>query len=248
MRIECDSSEVHSLFLLPDSHDEYFNSLCKSEQKNRKYELRRLKKEHDIKVDMISGPVDALLREFDNFATLHAAQWRAEGRSGHFASWPHGLAYNRALVKALGPQDRVRFVRIIADGITVSCQYVFAFAGRWYWELPARLAGPRWDRFGLGPGGIVTMIGEAIREGVHWIQGGLGHYDYKLRLGASECPAMRLRIYPLRRASLLRKGVFQGIRWALRFCCYKIWYRRVVPRLPARFRRPQSAFWHRWDF
>jgi CelD/BcsL family acetyltransferase involved in cellulose biosynthesis len=248
VRIECDSSEVHSLFVLPDSHDQYFNSLCKREQKNRKYELRRLKKEHDINVDVISGPVDALLREFDNFATLHAAQWRTEGRSGHFGSWPRGLAYNRALVETLGPLDRLRFVRITADGITLSCQYIFTFSGRWYWELPARLADPRWDRFGLGPNGIVTMIGEAIREGVHWIQGGLGHYDYKLRLGASECPAIRVRVYPSRVVSRLRKGLFQSIHWALCLFYYRIWYSRVMPRLPAQFRRSQGAFWHRWDF
>src|SRR5262249_55629148 len=248
VRIECDSSTVHTLFLLPDAHDEYLQSLCKKEQKKRRYYLRTLKKEYDVKVHLISRPLEALLQEFDDFAALHAAQWRAEGRSGHFGSWPRGLAYNRALVKALGPLDRVRFVRTTADGITVSCQYVFAFEGRWYWELPARLADPRWDRFSLGPSGIVTMINEAIQEGVHWIQGGLEHYDYKLRLGASEYPAFTLRVYPSRLASRLRKGVFQCIRWILLLCYHKIWYRRVMPRLPAPFRRPKWTLWLRWDF
>ncbi len=248
VRIECDSSEVHTLFLLPESHEEYLKSLSRKEQKNRRYQLRTLKKEHDVKVDVISGPVETLLREFDDFAVLHAAQWRTEGRFGHFGSWPRGLDYNRALVKALGPLDRIQFVRITADGITVSCQYVFTFAGRWYWELPARLPDTRWDRFSLGPSGIVTMISEGIREGVHWIQGGLGHYDYKLRLGASEYPAFRLRVYSSRPSARLRKGVFESIRWALCLCYYKIWYRRVMPRLPAPFRRSQWTLWLRWDF
>jgi hypothetical protein len=126
-----------------------------------------LSKEHDVSVEVISGPIDALLTEFDRFAPLHARQWRAEGKSGHFGAWPDGLAYNRALVQALGPLDRVRFIRITADGTTVSSQYIFAFAERWYWELPARLPDPEWDRFSLGPSGIVTMIGEAINCGVH---------------------------------------------------------------------------------
>jgi CelD/BcsL family acetyltransferase involved in cellulose biosynthesis len=248
-RIERRNSGAHTLFLLPASHGEYIESLCRNRQKNRRrYELRELKKEHDVKVEVISGPPEALLREFDDFASLHAAQWRTEGRFGHFGSWPRGLAYNRALVKALGPLGRLRFVRITADGVTVACQYVFAFAGRWYWELPARLPGPRWDRFSLGPIGAVTMIGEAIREGVHWIQGGMGHYDYKLRLQASEYPVFRVRAYPSRLAARVRMGVFECVRWTLCLCYHKIWYRRVMFRLPAPFRHSQWTVWLRWDF
>lgn len=247
--VQCASSEVHTLFRLPESQGEYLKSLSKNEQKNRrKYELRALRRMHAVRVEMISGPVESLLEEFDRFAPLHAAQWQAEGRSGHFGAWPDGLAYNRALVQALGALDRVRFLCVVADGITVSSQYIFSFAGHWYWELPARLPGPEWDRFSLGPSGIVTMIGEAITRGVHCIQAGLGHYDYKLRLRAEEHPALTFRIYPSRLASGLRKAFFQCLRCGLLICYHKIWYRRVMPRLPARFRSPQWGLWLRYDF
>jgi hypothetical protein len=249
LRVECDKSEVHTLFRLPDSQEDYLESLSRNEQKNRrKYELRTLRKDHEVKVDVISGPEATLLAAFDEFAPLHARQWHAEGKSGHFGAWPNGLAYNRALVKALGALDRVRFVRITADGVTVSSQYIYSFAGRWYWELPARLPGPEWDRFSLGPSGIVTMIGEAIKAGVRWIQGGLAHYDYKLRLRAEEHPVVTFRIYPWGLASRFRKSVFDCVRTVLRLCYHKVWYRRVMPRLPVRCRRPQWWRWLRWDF
>ena len=249
VRVEVDDRNVHTLFLLPRSHDDYLGSLSRNEQKQRrKYELRTLKKEHEVSVELISGPQGALEAAFDEFAPLHARQWDAEGKSGHFGAWPNGLAYNRALVRALGPLDRVRFVRIKADGATVASQYIYAFAGRWYWELPARVPGPDWDRFSLGPSGIVTMIGEAIASGVHWIQGGLAHYDYKLRLQADEHPVLTYRIYRLNTSSKLRNGVFEALRRLFGLCYHKLWYRRVIPRLPARCRRPQWTLWLRFDY
>ena len=249
VRVDADASEVHTLFRLPASQADYLKSLSKNEQKNRrKYELRTLSKEHEVAIEVVSGPIDALLAEFDQFAPLHARQWHAEGKSGHFGAWPDGLSYNRALVQALGPLGRVRFVRVTADGTTVSSQYVFAFAGRWYWELPARLPGAEWDRFSLGPSGIVTMIGEAIARGVRWIQGGLAHYDYKLRLRAEEHPVVTFRICNAHLASIVRQGIFAACRNALCLSYHKLWYRRVLPRLPARFRRPQSRLWLRFDY
>ena len=249
VRVECDTRAVHSRFLLPTSHSEYLRSLCKNEQKNRrKYELRSLRSAHAVEVSVISGPVKTLLREFDQFVELHGKQWQAEGKPGHFGAWPEGLAYNRALVKALGPLDRVRFVRISADGTTVSSQYVFSFTGRWYWELPARFPGSDWDRFSLGPSGVVTMISEAITRGVRCIEGGLGHYDYKLRLKAEEHAAITFRIYPSRLSSTLRRSIFSSLRGLLRLGYHKVWYRRVMPHLPGCFRHCQWRLWLRWDY
>jgi hypothetical protein len=249
VRVECDTRAVHSRFLLPTSQSEYLSSLCKNEQKNRrKYELRSLRRAHAVEVSVISGPVEKLLREFGDFVELHGQQWQAEGKAGHFGAWPEGVAYNRALVRALGALDRVRFVRISADGITVSSQYIFSFAGRWYWELPARLPGSDWDRFSLGPSGIVTMINEAIVRGVRCIEGGLGHYDYKLRLRAEEHATITFRIYPSRLSSTLRRSIFGCLRGLLRFGYHKMWYRRVMPHLPAYFRQCQWRLWLRWDY
>jgi CelD/BcsL family acetyltransferase involved in cellulose biosynthesis len=248
VRVELDRSDVHTVFRLPESHAVYLDSLNRNEQKQRrKYELRTLKKQHDVTVDVVAGPPAALLDEFDAFAPMHAKQWEIEGKAGHFGSWPRGLPFNRALVEALGSLDRVRFIRITAGGTTVSSQYVFCFAGRWYWELPARLSGSDWDRFSLGPSGIVTMIGEAIARGVCWIQGGIGHYDYKLRLGAVEHAVWRFRVTRPGRGTAIRAWAFERLRDMLRAGYHKVWYRRVQPRLPVRLRRAQWWLWLRWD-
>lgn len=228
---------------------DYLKSLSKNEQKNRrKYELRSLQKEHAVRVDVVGDDDSELCPEFDRFAIQHTRQWQAEGKPGHFAAWPQGMAYNRALVQNLGRLGRVRFVRIWADGQVIANQYIFAFAGRWWWELPSRLVGEKWERFSLGPSGIVTMLGEAIKEGISQVEGGLGHYEYKLRLKADEHPVQLFRLVARRPLTWVRHRLFIALRWLLAMGYHKLWYRRIQPRLPARFRKPQCSFWLRLDF
>lgn len=243
------SSGVYTVFRLPSEMQDYLKSLSKNEQKNRrKYELRTLQKEHAVRVDVI-GDADAdLCSEFDRFAVQHTQQWQAEGKSGHFGAWPDGLAYNRALVQNLGHLGRVRFVRVWADDQVVANQYIFAFAGRWWWELPSRIVGEKWDRFSLGPSGIVTMLGEAIKEGISQVEGGLGHYEYKLRLKAEERPVCLFRVLARRQGTRLRYRLFTALRWLLERAYHKLWYRRLAPHLPACFRAPQWTLWLRFNF
>jgi CelD/BcsL family acetyltransferase involved in cellulose biosynthesis len=239
---------VHSVFHLPEDMEAYYASLSKNERKNRrKYELRLLGKEYDTQVDVIKEPAEATA-EFERFAEQHRRQWLAEGKSGHFGAWPDALAFNRALVEAQAKAGRVRFIRIVANGEVVASQYTFSFGGRYYWELPARAIEPRWDRFSLGPSGIVTMLAQGIAEGVTRIEGGLAHYDYKVRLGAKEYASWTIRAIPPRLAARVRVAVFSFARDVLSVAYHKVWYRRIMPRLPPRFWRHQSRLWLRFDF
>jgi hypothetical protein len=239
---------VHSVFHLPATMDEYFEALSKNERKNRrKYELRVLKKECDTRTEVLSD-ADVVEAEFDRFARQHASQWEAQGRRGHFGDWPKAEAYNRELVRAQSRLGRVRFVRIVADGEVVASQYAFMFHNTCFWELPARAVGERWDRFSLGPTGLVTMIDAAIREGAKRLEGGLAHYDYKLRLNAREQAALTVRLVANRMSSRIRAAAAGVFRLALLYAYQKVWYRRIVPRWPRLSRGPQWMLWLRLDY
>jgi CelD/BcsL family acetyltransferase involved in cellulose biosynthesis len=228
--------------------EHYFASLSKNERKNRrKYELRLLKKEYEAKVEVLSDPAK-VQEEYEQFVRQHTLHWRAQGKPGHFGAWPKATEYNRALVKAQGWLGRLRFVRILANGQVVANQYAFAFGSSYSWELPARAVGPEWERFSLGPTGIVTMIEAAISEGKTRLEGGMAHYDYKVRLGAREYPVKRIRVVRNRCSSRVRAAIFGLIRLGLRYGYHKIWYRRVAPHLPGALKRPQWNFWLRLDF
>lgn len=240
---------VYTWFPLPESLESYLASLGKNEQKNRrKYELRLLQKECEVSVDVLGRALEPLEATFSEFVRLHTTQWQAEGLPGHFSAWPHGLEYNQALVRAQSVHRRVRLLRIRANGQTICAQYAYAWGKRWFWELPARAAGTVWDRFSLGPTGIVTMIGEAIREGVYRIEGGLGHYVYKLRLGAVERPVWVYRFGLASPSHRMRQLGIHSLRRALQWGYHKLWYRRIMPRLPKRWKRSQWNLWLRYDF
>lgn len=238
---------VSSVFNLPKSLDEYFEGMDKSERKKRKYELRLLRRELPVTEDVVSSPA-SVEAEFEDFARLHALQWQGRGKFGHFGSWPKGLEFNRALVRSLAKVGRVRFVRILADNQVVSSQYAFAFGNSYFWELPARIIGPKWQRFSLGAAGFFGLVDAAIKEGKTRVEGGLAHYDYKQKLNATEHATKVVRVVRRQLGSRTRTGLFL----LLRFCClwgyHKIWYARISPRLPAPFRKPIWPFWLRLDF
>jgi hypothetical protein len=239
---------VHAVFHLPADMDEYYGALSKNERKNRrKYDLRLLKKEYDTRVDVVSNAA-LVLQEFDQFAEQHRQQWFAESKTGHFGAWPHAFDFNRALVEAQGKLGRLRFIRILADGQVVANQYTFAFGERYYWELPGRAVGPTWDRFSLGPSGIVTMLAQGIAERMTQVEGGLAHYDYKVRLGAKEYATLTFRIVASGFQSRARFALLSLVRNCVGLVYHKFWYRRIMPRLPSSFWRCQWRLWLRLDF
>jgi hypothetical protein len=245
--VTAEAGGVCSVFALPKTLDQYFESLDKDERKKRKYELRLLRREHPITEDVLSDPA-RIETEFDEFARLHALQWKDKGKLGHFGSWPKALEFNRALVQSQGRLGRVRFVRILADGQVISSQFAFAFGNSVFWELPARVTGPKWQRFSLGPAGFFSLVDHAIKEGKTRVEAGLAHYDYKQKLNAREFPVRTVRLNGRGTGSRIRTQLFRALRTFLLWTYYKIWYARVSPRLPAFLRRPLWSFWLRMDF
>lgn len=238
---------IHSVFHLPATMAQYFDSLTKKERKNRQYSLRLLERECQSKIDLVCDPA-SISEEFERFAEQHRQQWSLEGKAGHFGAWPRGLDYNRALVRAQAERGRLRFIRILANNEVIASQYTFAFGGRYFWELPSRAVDPKWDRFSLGPTGLVTLIDQAIKEGVARVEGGLGHYDYKLRLGAKEYTTLTFRIVSAKPIARVRFALFSILRTCWSYLYHKLWYRRLMPRLPRACWRPQSERWLQMDF
>jgi hypothetical protein len=92
------------------------------------------------------------------------------------------------------------------------------------------------------------MIGEAIKDGVTRIEGGLGHYEYKLRLKAVEHPVWIYRFAAPGLGSMLKRAIANVLQDVLGIGYHKLLYRRIQPCLPAAFRRPQWRLWLRYDY
>lgn len=245
--VSVDQVDVHTWFRLPTTIEGYFEQIGKSESKRRKYELRAMSKDFEVREDVVCDP-GAVEHEFEAFADQHRANWAAQGKPGHFGSWPKGIEYHRSLVRAQAHKGRVRFYRIHADGEVISRQYAYVCGTRAAWELPSRAMGGRWDKLSLGTAGVVRMFEAAIAAGVREVEGGIGHYEYKLRLGAEELPLSTVRIWHPALASAFRRKLWRGIQRGTRLAYQSVWHRRVMPRLPAGLHRPQPLYTLRLDY
>ncbi len=232
---------VHSAFHLPPTFAEFVEGLDKRQKQNYRRDMNLLGRTFKIDTDVVTDEKPSL-DEFEKFQVMHAAQWAAQGKLGHFQDWPRGLDFNRDLAREHARLKRFRFYRLMANGEVVSYQYGFCFGDRLCWRLPARPAGREWDRFGLGRIGLMKMIEDAIAEGIRHIEAGCGHYDYKVQLGAKEYPVGSLLISSTRIVSRLRcRCLALASRW-LHLLYYRIWFGRIAPKLPL----PRRPLWKSW--
>lgn len=230
----------YTTFHLPKTFEEYIQSLDKRQRGNLRRDLNLINKSFKMSQDVIQG--QAAADEFGKFVQMHNQQWEAEGKLGHFKDWPHGEAFNAALVSEQAKQGRLKLLRLIADNQVVSYQLCFAFGKRWYWRLPARLVGPEWDKFALGRIGLINEIEIAIAEGVQEIEAGIGHYEYKVKLGGKEYPLYSIMLVRNTIFCRLRVHIFKQLSRALNYFYYRVWFHRVAPKLPFKRRH----LWKLW--
>jgi CelD/BcsL family acetyltransferase involved in cellulose biosynthesis len=231
----------NTFFTLPATFEAYLKGLDKKQRSNFKRMMEQSAKGRRMSFDVVREPTQ-VAAEFEKFAVDHRAQWVADGKLGHFDDWPHAGEFNRELVKVLGDAGRIRFYRILADDQVISSQFGYVFGRTVYWRLPARVRSAEWDRFSLGTLGLVKMIDALTTEGVTVIEGGRGHYAYKVHHGAVE--------FPLRTIQFRRRGPLPAIRSALFAAAARlldiVYYKILFARLAPRFRFLQRTLWPVW--
>jgi CelD/BcsL family acetyltransferase involved in cellulose biosynthesis len=236
----------HSIFSLPQSFEAFLKGLGKNQRHNCRRNLNLLDRSFKVMVDSVSEPV-RLQQEFIAFSKMHTSQWNTLGQQGHFRDWPFSLEFNLELVNAHAELCRVRLYRLLLSGEPVAYQYCFVFNGGLYWRLAARVVGRDWGRYALGMMGFVKLIESAIGEGVGFIEGSQGHYDYKTQMGATEPAVHSLVTVSKRRSAMGRFRLMKMLSVGLNIAYNKILYRRIYPRVPL-LRRPLMAMWIRSRF
>lgn len=233
---------VYTHFALPDTYDAYMQTLSKSERKNRQYYEKRLAKEKNIHSVVMHEP-DKIESEMPQFAALHAAQWRTQGRPGYFNAWPQSDAFNRRLAVELARLGRTRLIKITDGETPIIYEYYYILGNCSYWQLSARASGAEWDRYSLGATGTVVMIRSIMETGIKRIEGGVSHYEYKTRLGAIESNISVLRLTARPIISIAKYHFFVQLSKIYQKLYYRLWYSRIQPRLPYIFHHP---IWERY--
>ncbi|MDB6093014.1 MAG: hypothetical protein JWM32_576 [Verrucomicrobia bacterium] len=231
----------NTYFELPATFEEYLKTLDKKQRSNFKRMMEQSSKMHRIEFDTVSDPqkVGAV---FEEFCVQHEDQWRRDGKLGHFGDWPNSKSFNRELIQTLASQRMVRFYRILADDKVISSQYCFVFGETIYWRLPARVRSTEWDRFSLGTLGLVKMIESLIGEKVRTVEGGRGHYPYKLHHGGREYPAKTVQLTRRGLSPSIRRRLFGRAARVVNFGYYRLLFLRLAPRFPIL----QASLWTFW--
>ena len=218
-------------FDLPESYDSYLRFLSLDQRAQLDRDEQRLRETHTVEFDAVCDP-EAIDDEFEQYLRLYAEQWPRRGRCGHFNDWPGAAEFARAILKLEAARGRARLYRLILDGTVVAYQPAFRFGDRLHLRLPARRTGKEFKRLNLNRVVLNRIIERAINDGVHVIESGRGHSDYKLDLGARETPLKSAVIVRPGLTSRFKAGAFDAWANALHFGYYRVWHERVARILP----------------
>ena len=233
----------HVMFPLPDSFDAF---LATRLSKKRRSQFRRDLAGLETRFGMTSARSVPDAAAFAQFVAFHNQQWQAIGYGGHFADWPNSAAFYGAVCAGSDPDHGVGLFEQVGTDGPLATQFALISGTTAHWRLPARSLDPEADHLSVGKVGLVLMIKTLIEAGYRRIEAGRGEYDYKLVYGGENVPVHRVVISAT--------GAFAGLRlrvllaWVdlMDIGFYKIWFKRLHPRIRKITGGPSRPLWRAW--
>lgn len=243
-RIQVKPAGVLTFFDLSKLPDNPITMLGGSAQRRKRYEFRYLAR-LGANETLATGTELEVEAEFLKFAQIHTENWNAKNRPGHFKAWPKALEFHTELAKRLNSLGRLRLFKIEVGSDVISYDYGYVFGRAFFWELRARSLDSRWTKISLGSCAMISLLRRVAHERMTCLHAGIGHYDYKVQLGAQERSAVVLRVFPKKGSVGVRVAIFTLVRGLIEILYFKIWYMRIQPSLPKCFRWPIWELWSR---
>lgn len=232
----------HVVFDLPDSFDAWLARLSKSRRQKFRQKLRGLQSRFGMEES--EGAPDS--RAFSEFAAFHNLQWQAVGRGGHFTDWPGSLQFHCDLAARREADSPLRIYHLSAGDEDLAAQFFLLDAKRAHFRLPARSLDPEMNRLSVGDVCLLKSVESLIRQGVGMVEVGRGDYDYKLSYGGQSVPVWQVLLYPDTPRGRGRLKLLLGWSYLLNLLYYRIWFKKLAPRLQRRFGRRPRPLWRSW--
>jgi CelD/BcsL family acetyltransferase involved in cellulose biosynthesis len=236
-----DWSRQHTVIRLPDRFETWLDGLSKNRRRAYRKDAAGLGAQGALRLQAL--PPEAAAGEgLAALVALHARQWQAAGKAGHFADWPEALPFARAVLPRLGPDGRAWIDEHRAGEALLSALCGFRQGPRAYLWVSGRTLDPDLLRLGVGRVGLIERLRALIEAGVREVEAGAGEYDYKLGLGGTPVAMGRL--------VLAAPGAGWRVRllvaWAdlLDLVYYRGWFLKLRPRLKLK-PRPLWRAWRR---
>ena len=120
-----------------------------------------------------------VLRELDDFMSLHQARWSGQQKAGCFASDAFA-AFVRAVTERLSVRRAVRIATLTVDGAPVALYHLLRRGSCLYYYNSGMQEG-KWAEYSPGSVCLGHILEASIREGLrefHFFKAGPGSYKY----------------------------------------------------------------------
>jgi CelD/BcsL family acetyltransferase involved in cellulose biosynthesis len=187
-RFEVEQEETAAILLLPDSWDDYLESLDPKERRELKRKNRRIIREVPD-ATYRTADEESLERDLKYFVEMHRG---AEGHKGHFMK-PEIATFFERVARALMPLGWLRLDFLEIAGRPVASTFSFELNNTFY--LYNSAYEPEVKR--LSPGVVLAsrLIEESIERGLDRFDFLRGEERYKYQLGAQAVPLNNVRIF-----------------------------------------------------
>lgn len=248
-RIQVKQSGVQTYIQLANSWEKQLDHLSKNQRRTikRSYkDISRTASEKGLSLASNIASNENFEEMFNGFVQMHRSHWKNVGEQGHFEDWPDALEFHREVATAQLKRNRLRLLEVKIGEHCLGYEYDYRFGDRYHAFLNARQTVD--ELHGVSPaisiGSILytEQVKNAIKENVRCIDMMRGSDNYKRRLGGKLYSVRNIFICQGKLMVLVRVGLFLVLTSLLNILYYKIWFRRITPKLP--FKR--GPLWKKW--
>ena len=240
--LKVESLGSHVVFDLPETFDEFLMRLSKKRRAQFRRDVRAL----DEQFSMQSRVVFPDAESFQDFVDFHNLQWQSVGKGGHFCDWPGSVHFYQEMADTLDPKGNIQLHELIGNNGPLSTQFALVSGTTCHWRLPARSIDPKAEKLSIGKVGLLLMIKQLIEDGIQRIEAGMGEYDYKISYGGTNVGLSRVVVCPDTAVGRFRLSLL--LKWSnlLDLAHYRIWFKKLAPRVRKLTGRRPRALWKSW--
>lgn len=232
-KIECKETDVQTYFEIANSFEDQIKTLSTRQRTKTKRVYKELQ-DKDITLKSIAADEQNYISFLDAFIEMHQAHWQSLGIAGHFVDWPHARELHKDIASAQIKHNRLRIIKILLNDQCIGYEYIYKFGNTYCWFLSARTDLSEFPRIDFHRIAFGEKINHAISDKVKSIDALRGYYEYKLVMGGKLEPVHSIIVYSKKGLSSIKYQIFKRSSWLLNVIYFKIWRRRLVPRLRMR--------------
>lgn len=227
------TTNVQTYIKIANNLDTQLAAFNKTKKKEMRHFYKQLS-ENIVSFDSCYANENNFESFFSAFVCMHQIKWRNDGQAGHFVDWPESYNFHHEVALKQIKHNRLRLLQIKINGEDAGYQYSYKFGNAYYMYLNARQEMTQFGKINVGLVMLCEDAKQAMIENIRFLDLMRGRYDYKLQAGGYLLPVNNLYIYSTQSFKLIRITFFQSFFKLLDILYFKIWRRRVVPKLRMR--------------